>query len=440
MRARARYASPERPPCFLNGRRPKWRRTPLGKPQQEIKSLVQSRLTACKSVSLVSGFATVEGIEAISPPFRAAPTKLDRIVVGAGTHRAYHAFDNLIGAGVPRDRFFVHLGHSRATRGEAAAHRFYRYHPMLHSKVYLLDMPDGSASAFIGSHNLTGFALLGLNGEASVLIEGAANSPELSAVREHVKEAVAQSVPYVPGMKEAYTWWNTQFIDGLRAKVDDEPHDDEGKRTIVILAAQTKGAIPKKDQIIYFEIPNAIGQVQSLRAEVHLYLFKTRPASPIEGLQNLSKAAASLWCQVMGLEKEQGGVELRADWFIDNRLNPELKQAPRPFRPRTSPGMQQVRVKVRNRVFDRFEYLFGTEKPNWQPIFSMGEVVRPPEPEREGLRALSLVPPEDVDWHLVRGFEQIGTDHTPAYQEALRQSAPESGAFVLFSTRRRKME
>jgi hypothetical protein len=144
-------------------------------PQREIKSLLQDRLNRCHSVSLVSGFVTVEGIEAIAPPIRANPTKLNHLVVGAGTYRAYDAFDRLITAGVPLDRFFVHLGHSRAT-GARAQHRFYRYHPMLHSKVCLFDMGDDTACAFVGSHNLTGFALLGLNGEAGILIEGPATS------------------------------------------------------------------------------------------------------------------------------------------------------------------------------------------------------------------------------------------------------------------------
>jgi phosphatidylserine/phosphatidylglycerophosphate/cardiolipin synthase-like enzyme len=111
--------------------------------------------------------------------------------VGAGTYRAYEAFDGLIASGVPLDRFFVHLGHSRPT-GASAKHRFYRYHPMLHSKVCLLDMGDDSACAFVGSHNLTGFALLGLNGEAGILIEGPSSSPEITAIRKHIDESVAQ--------------------------------------------------------------------------------------------------------------------------------------------------------------------------------------------------------------------------------------------------------
>ena len=48
---------------------------------------------------------------------------------------------------------------------------------MLHSKVYLLDMPGDEAVAVIGSHNMTGFALGGLNGEASVMLEGHKTDP-----------------------------------------------------------------------------------------------------------------------------------------------------------------------------------------------------------------------------------------------------------------------
>ena len=65
----------------------------------------------------------------------------------------------------------IPAAHWAETSSSGAKHRFYRYHPMLHSKVYLLDMGDDNACAFVGSHNLTGFSLLGLNGEAGILIE-----------------------------------------------------------------------------------------------------------------------------------------------------------------------------------------------------------------------------------------------------------------------------
>ena len=233
------------------------------RPQQEIQTLLEARLVQCQSASLVSGFVTVEGVEAIATPLRASPAKLRNFVVGAGTYRAYEAFDRLVAAGVPLNKFFVHLGHSRGTKA-GARHAFYRYHPMLHSKVFYLDMGDGSACAFIGSHNITGFALHGLNGEAGVLVEGPTNDRDIEAVRRHIDECVAQSVPYTPGMKEAYAWWATEFIEGFRDKFDDRPREGEANPTILILAVHPTDPLPKKGDVIYFELPTALGTVNSL--------------------------------------------------------------------------------------------------------------------------------------------------------------------------------
>ena len=59
----------------------------FGKPQQEIASLLRDRLDRCTSASLVAGFITVEGIEAIADPLRSHPAKLNYLVVGAGTYK-----------------------------------------------------------------------------------------------------------------------------------------------------------------------------------------------------------------------------------------------------------------------------------------------------------------------------------------------------------------
>lgn len=312
----------------------------------------------------MSGFVTVEGIEAVSAPIRANPTKLQHLVVGAGTYRAFEALDRLAAAGVPLNRLYVHLGHTRLT-GSAAKHPFYRYHPILHSKVWLMDFDGGKSAAFIGSHNITGFALLGLNGEAGVLLEGPTDSPEFTTVRQHISESVAQSVSYSPAMKEAYMWWMVQFIDGLRMKVNDQPREAEAAPTIVILAVREQRPLPSRADVIYFELPVALGRIQSLRAEVHVYLFSSKPSTPIDGLLRLHEAQESYWCKTIGLETEEGGRELRTAWYIESGTDPNLLQAPDPFRPSPGPLMQQVRVKVRNAVAGDFEYLFHTDKATW---------------------------------------------------------------------------
>jgi hypothetical protein len=144
----------------------------------------------------------------------------------------------------------------------------------------------------------------------------------------------------------------------------------------VVIAAKASGALPKEGDLIYFEIPEALGTIRSLRADVHIYVFDTLPPSPLHALSQLSAARASFWCTTQGLEMGRGGVELRADWFIDNRRSPELKPTSRPFRPATSPGMQQVRVQVHNNVFGDFEYLFDTGRTAWRPIFDAEDALR----------------------------------------------------------------
>lgn len=404
-------------------------------PQREVASLIQDRLNRCSSVSLVSGFVTVDGVEAIASPIRANPGKIATFVVGAGTYRAYEAFDRLCAAGVPMDRLYVHLGHTRPTGG-GARHSFYRYHPMLHSKVYLMEMPDGTACAFVGSHNITCFAMLGLNGEAAALLDGPSNAPEFDAIRKHIQESRDQAVPYSPGMKEAFSWWTSQFIEGLRDKANDAPREGEAKKTIVVLSVKADDPLPKKGDIIYFEIPSALGKITSLQAEVHIYIFGTKPATPLEGLAALKTARASLWCQTKGLELEQGGKELLADWYIDNRTDPRLARAPRPFRPTPSPGMQQVRVKVWNEVFGLFQYLFHTTKLAWEPVFDDASVVQVSERDQVMLAPLELIPPEDREWYRVKGLRPADEKGSPEYKKALLESSPESGSYVLISLRR----
>ena len=407
------------------------------KPQQEIASLLRDRLDRCTSASLVAGFMTVEGIEAIAGPLRAHPAKLNHLVVGAGTYRAFEACDRLIEAGVNPGNLHVHFGFTRETRA-GAKHPFLRYHPMLHSKVYLMEMGSGTSSAFIGSHNLTGFALMGLNGEAGVLLEGPSSSAEFDDIRNHIAEAVRQAVVYDPSMKDAYTWWAVQFIDGMKAKFDDRPRDAERKRTIVVMAECAGPYLPDKDDVIYFEIPEAIGQIASTRTEVHLFVFDTLPATPAQALNQLHMAKQSFWCRTIGLEDDRGGVELLADWEIQNPTKPTLSKTTSPFRPTPQREMQQVRVQLLNEVYGAFEHLFDSDRASWLPSLDDEELVQAGEAERGFLGSLELIPREDLEWYRVNELVPEREQISEAYRMALTNMSPQSGNYILMSLRRRK--
>jgi hypothetical protein len=403
-------------------------------PQREIASLLCGAYQACASTALVAGFMTVEGIDAILQPIRSNPSKLATLVIGAGTYRAFDAFDQLLGLGVAPGRLRVHLGHSRPT-GASAKRPFYRYHPMLHSKVYLFERADGDATAFVGSHNLTGFALSGLNGEAGVLLDGPAAAPPFHDIRQHINAAVTESVQYDPAQRDAYAWWAEQFMEGLADKFNDYPREGEAKKTIIILAQDGGQGLPNSGDVIYFELPAAIGKVQSLSAEIHLYVFSTLAASPYDALNGLGQARASIWCRTIGVEDDRGGRELEAAWHI-NGARPALNRAPRPFRPKPALDMQQVRGKAYRQVRGNFEYLFEPTRPVFEPVFDRGQELTAHGELGHRLEALGLVPPEHLPWFKVTGFtrrEESGDDRR---RSALRKLTPAEGAFILLSMRR----
>src|SRR5260370_32679379 len=250
-------------------------------PQQEIASRIRGRIGGCQSVSLIAGCETAEGMDQSSGPIAADPRKLAHLVVGAGPFRALEALDDLLAVGVPRDRLHVHLGMNKKTGGKK--NPFACYRPMLHSKVYLLDMGSGQVAAFVGSHNLTGFGMRGLTGEAGIELTGDAADPAFVDLRRHVDAAVAQASLYQSWMKDAYAWWTAQFFDGLRVEINDQPRDSEVRRTLLVLAAIEGRQMPKPGACICFELPKELA-IDTLTAQVHVYLFDTLPPSPFVSL------------------------------------------------------------------------------------------------------------------------------------------------------------
>lgn len=409
----------------------------FSEPQYEIATLLKEKLRNCASAWIITGFATVEGIEIIQQGILTQPEKLKAFIVGAGTYRGFEALDKLLANNVSKNRLFVHLGHSRKT-GENAKYPFYRYHPMLHSKIYFMEMIDGQAVAFIGSHNVTGFALLGLNGEASVMLEGSLQDPEIEKIKQHIEFCKSQAISYLPEMKEALTWWSKEFFEGLKAKVNDHNREVEYKPTIVVLTVEITRQLPREGEIIYFELPEELRQLTQIGAEAHVYIFDKKMVSPSDALISL-KQAKSFWCQVEGVETKQGGKELYTNWFIDEN-NLRLVEKTEAFRPKPSIGMQQIRVRVKRQAVESYEYLFGN-KGIWEPTFDYKMTNQVSQEDRKILTSLNLIPPEDKEWSLVSGLQFIDSNNrwSEGYKIALESVRPKSGNFILLSEKRRNL-
>src|SRR5262249_44733009 len=109
-------------------------------PQRELSSRINAKLSQCVSANIITGFLTPSGIKAIVGPIRNRPALLAGFVVGAATYPGLQALDELVALGVSLDRIRVHLGHTR--QSGTRKHPIVRHHPMLHSKIYYMELPD----------------------------------------------------------------------------------------------------------------------------------------------------------------------------------------------------------------------------------------------------------------------------------------------------------
>ena len=204
------------------------------RPQAEIATMISINLAKCKEAQIVTGFATPDGLKALQATREAK--KITRLIIGSATFKAFEALDKLIAADMPPTAARVHLGHDRGIRGRGRGKSFGPFRPMLHSKIYLFEHSDGTSTAFVGSHNLTGFALRGLNGEAGVLLEGQTSESVFNEVRAHIKESYNQATVYDKTMKEAYAKWYASDFSRLSLEIGNIPRDIERTKTVVLLA------------------------------------------------------------------------------------------------------------------------------------------------------------------------------------------------------------
>ena len=125
------------------------------------------------------------------------------------------------------------------------------------------------------------------------------------------------------------------------------PRDGESRRTIILFAQASPTRVPSPGDRIYFEIDQRITEVNSIDTEVHLHLFSVMPATPAAALSRSGTSDVALLGKVEAIDSAAGSAEVRADWFIDNSsATPALKPTTSPFRPKLTPGKQQIRAEI----------------------------------------------------------------------------------------------
>lgn len=397
-------------------------------PHEPMAAKLAQLAASCRALRIVTGFATIDGLRTLPSRLRSSNV-LAELVVGAGTQRAFEAMDQLVSEGFPRDRLYVHLGHSRETK-TGAKYPFLRYHPMLHSKIYLFEQDNAQFSAVVGSNNLTNFALNGLNGEAAICLSGPMSDPAYQVLVNNMDACRRQATPYDPAMKDGYAWWMAQFLDGLSNKVMDGQRAFEKRYTLIVFCEGSSA--PPPGSKLYIELPSQLYQ-SSLKIDVHGYVFDHLPRNAKEALASATSARTTFTGKLDGLLSKKGGVELLADWELTGQRR-VLCRTPRPFRPRVGPGMQQARVAIGRGRLDTYVYKFDRE-PTWFPRFDTSSRLRLPESEAAALDELKLVPEEHFDWYRVAGLEPTSEPLNPELEAA---TVAASEMYILLSYRRAK--
>jgi HKD family nuclease len=375
------------------------------RPQQEIASLIQARLETCETAKIVTGFATPGGLAAIARPIRARPGILSTFIVGAGTYPAFQALDELISAGVSPGSLFVHLGHAVDQSANKSSNLF---RTMLHSKIYYFENTDGTASAFIGSNNMTSYAMRGLNGEACVLLEGSRNEPSFAEIRAHIEEACLQARPYDDEMKSAYSVWASQYLKGLLSDIG-TPVVQSRRRTILVFAVAEPGLIPKKGDVVFFQIPLGIKKIDT---HVHLFLFESLPKDPFTARKMAPNVNRKFDCIVCGAENRKGYTETDSRWKIVDCKNPVLEFVPEGnFRPTSNSTMQQARAEVLGDLCTVPNYLFGPIGKKYEPVLSKDpKFTIYPKYLKDNYIELNDpdLPDSSKHWQLVEGLVEYG--------------------------------
>ena len=240
-----------------------------GNPHEAFVKHLGRDLISAQSISIIVGFMTRSGVDSIKGFLRPDPSRLKVLVVGRAGAEALSALSALKTELHLADEVLkVHLGRATEPVGYLAPNPF---RPMMHSKIYYLES-NGNSVAFIGSNNLTQFALGGGNCEAAVRLEGGREGPEFRRIRSHIDSVVRESATFDPSKADIYAAVNTRY---LRSMIDEDQSTGLVNDAAIVLAAlRTKPKLPKPGEILYFEVPanskEYFNYVPGRRLELHL--------------------------------------------------------------------------------------------------------------------------------------------------------------------------
>ena len=215
--------------------------------------------------------------------------------------------------GLAEDFVYIHRGVQGCSEKPGRGYR-----PVMHSKV-ALSLDDDRATAWLGSHNLTAFALNGFNAEIAVCMSGPRDHPALAAIEEHLDNLLQDAEPWCPG----------QGGIGI-------PNDNS--KVLVLDAFGCEGLL-KEGCHMHLPLPKEIDQCvpedkTNFSTKVHIYVYRSE--SDLRKEVNPTKAVEQWTGTLSGLNKTEVPAAWKENEFLvywddeDKDCPPEIRKSLEP--------------------------------------------------------------------------------------------------------------
>jgi hypothetical protein len=292
------------------------------------------------------------------------PGKLERLIIGSGTCKAYEAVVDLVNSGVKVSNIRIHLGY-------VSNRSSYGYRPMMHGKTFHFNK-DNTSKGIVGSHNLTNFAFNGSNAEASIELEGEESSKSLSDILCYINACWAEASSFDPSKIEGYAEWTKKYLSSISRRTNPiSSNDGIIKKEVLFGVLNTKGRfLPGPSDSIYLEVPISEKGLRKLDIDVHLHFRMTGPSSLRYWMDKTQKMKDAYICEVTSTGEVGEVSTYNVDFASTLSSNYTLESVGKPYQPTPSPEVYQVVLRVKNVLNKRYHYFENLKKKKWTPILS----------------------------------------------------------------------
>jgi len=233
-------------------------------PNRALASRLRGWLNTATQLDLVVAFLTRRGADLLLQSLQAS----DRSITIAVSVRFPTNFDALASL---HDRWpgrvHLHLGYKTPleSQGDRA---------QMHSKIVVIGDGSGTVRAIVGSHNWTATALGGLNGEASLMVEGCDGDEVIGDIRRHVAETLNGCAVFDPARIDYYREVQARLHRGpAQPGGDFDLEGYERARTLVLHAeAARRDLLDDAALLVYVPLLGQPEPALTVGTMVHLYL------------------------------------------------------------------------------------------------------------------------------------------------------------------------